>query len=158
MSHVEDTSPLSAANYSVAELRQSELFAHKFFLAGAVGVMLLSFLLSLPDNSGVVTVPGMNWSLPPLCTLKRTCGIDCPGCGLTRSFVALAHGDWEASIRYNAGGPLCFLLMMLQIPYRLWQMRRNSLGKPEIFAGWFTTLSLLLASIFLTLQWIAKQW
>lgn len=34
----------------------------------------------------------------PLCGVKFFIGIDCPGCGLTRAMVALAHGQIHRSI------------------------------------------------------------
>jgi len=36
------------------------------------------------------------------CALNLVTGISCPGCGNTRSFIALLHGDIYQAIRYNA--------------------------------------------------------
>jgi len=57
--------------------------------------------------------------LPPLCGSQLFLGISCPGCGLTRSWVALAHGDIARSLMYHRLGWLLLFLAMLQIPYRL---------------------------------------
>ena len=46
----------------------------------------------------------------PLCFFKVLTGLDCPGCGLTRSFLALARGHLGEAIRFNAAGPLVYLL------------------------------------------------
>jgi len=32
-------------------------------------------------------------SVPPICLFRITTGFDCPGCGMTRAFVHLGHGD-----------------------------------------------------------------
>ena len=59
------------------------------------------------------------WIVPESCALKRVTNIPCPGCGLTRSFIRLAHGDWSDSLRFHRLGWLLFALAILQIPYRL---------------------------------------
>jgi hypothetical protein len=57
--------------------------------------------------------------LPPLCGSQVMFGISCPGCGLTRSWVSLAHGDVSRSLMHHRLGWLLMALAMLQIPYRL---------------------------------------
>ncbi len=49
--------------------------------------------------------------LGALCWLHAAFGIECPMCGMTRSFVALAHGDLAAAFRFHAAGPLLFAAM-----------------------------------------------
>ena len=43
---------------------------------------------------------------PSLCPFRLASGLPCPGCGLTRSVVALAHGDLSASLYYHPLGPV----------------------------------------------------
>ena len=38
----------------------------------------------------------------PVCPLYAMTGIACPGCGLTRGFHALFHGDILAALHFNA--------------------------------------------------------
>jgi hypothetical protein len=38
----------------------------------------------------------------PVCPLYTLTGIHCPGCGLTRGFHALFHGDVLAALHFNA--------------------------------------------------------
>jgi hypothetical protein len=71
----------------------------------------------LPDER--VAIRGTEARLPPSCPSKVIFHFDCPGCGLTRSFVHIAHGDWESSLRVNRVGWLIMLAASLQIPYRL---------------------------------------
>jgi uncharacterized protein DUF2752 len=65
---------------------------------------------------------GASWSagllLPPLCFSRQWFGVNCPGCGLTRSLVHLAHGDWGESWRCHRLGWLLAGLVVLQVPYR----------------------------------------
>ncbi|WP_299042334.1 DUF2752 domain-containing protein [uncultured Thermosynechococcus sp.] len=48
---------------------------------------------------------------PPflLCPFRAITGIPCPGCGLTRSFLAIARGDFENALRMHLFGPVLFL-------------------------------------------------
>lgn len=38
----------------------------------------------------------------PVCPLYALTGFACPGCGLTRGFHALFHGDWTTALHFNA--------------------------------------------------------
>jgi hypothetical protein len=46
------------------------------------------------------------WNPPhlPLCTFQRLTGRPCPGCGMTRSMMALTHGDLLRSLRMHPLG------------------------------------------------------
>jgi len=51
-----------------------------------------------------------------LCYLKATLGIPCPGCGLTRSYLALFKGDFYGAFYYHPLfilPPLLFLIVVL---------------------------------------------
>jgi hypothetical protein len=41
---------------------------------------------------------------PVLCPFRRLTGLPCPGCGLTRSWVYLVHGDVHAAVWANPFG------------------------------------------------------
>ena len=47
----------------------------------------------------------------PVCPLYSLTGFACPGCGLTRGFHALFHGDILTALDYNALLPLFALLI-----------------------------------------------
>jgi hypothetical protein len=48
----------------------------------------------------------------PACPLLQVTGMACPGCGLTRGFHALFHGDIWTAISYNALIPIyCFIFL-----------------------------------------------
>ena len=49
----------------------------------------------------------------PVCPLYSMTGLACPGCGLTRGFHALFHGDLLTAIDYNATIPLFVLIFGL---------------------------------------------
>ena len=69
-------------------------------LLGALGlgiVFALSFLMQ-PSGHG-----------PSFCTFKNAFGIPCPGCGLTRSFIAISHGRFAAAFRMHLMGPFIYV-------------------------------------------------
>ncbi len=48
----------------------------------------------------------------PLCLFKFLTQLDCPGCGLVRSFISISHGHLLQAVRYNAMGPLLYLFFL----------------------------------------------
>jgi hypothetical protein len=53
---------------------------------------------------------------PTICVFKNLLGVECPGCGMTRAFSCILHGDPVAAISYNrlvvVVFPLfCFILL-----------------------------------------------
>jgi hypothetical protein len=48
--------------------------------------------------------------LPVLCAFRRTTGLPCPGCGLTRSWSLAAHGDLSGALARHPFGPASLLV------------------------------------------------
>jgi len=120
---------------------------HREMLALACGIIVVSLLLIVrgDDHAAFVLLPG--WPIPSTCPSQTIFGVDCPGCGLTRSFIFLAHADWHNAFVRNRMGWLLALAVVLQIPYRivaLWGHNRQPLGRhvPQI-AGMFLIIALI---------------
>jgi hypothetical protein len=95
---------------------------HRSVLVLAAGVVLLAVLMGPSDD--VVQLFG--YDVPVLCAFRRLTGSACPGCGLTRSFAFMAHGMVRQAFEVHPAGPLAFVVVALQVPYRswrLWQLR-----------------------------------
>jgi len=56
--------------------------------------------------------------LPEVCTFHNLTDLPCPGCGLTRSIVAIVHGRIKSSFNYHCLGIITLFYMILQIGYR----------------------------------------
>lgn len=56
-----------------------------------------------------VVTPAVSTSGPELCPMRLITGLPCPGCGLTRSWIAAAHGDLADGFAYNIFGPISLL-------------------------------------------------
>ena len=96
----------------------------------ACGVVVLSFLLQVRPDQRVEFrwLPG--WPLPQTCLSRSLYEVECPGCGLTRSLIHLASADWQASFTIHRVGWLMAIAIVLQIPYRIIQLRRC--GEPML--------------------------
>lgn len=55
-------------------------------------------------------------TMPVSCLWKSLLGVPCPGCGLTRAFVSLGRGDFQAAWDFH---PWAFLLFPLCLWYAL---------------------------------------
>jgi uncharacterized protein DUF2752 len=69
-----------------------------------VAVFLLSFYLTVPAVEKL-----------PLCFFHSFTHLECPGCGLLRSFISISHGQWIRAIRWNALGPLVYLFLVVYL-------------------------------------------
>jgi Protein of unknown function (DUF2752) len=96
---------------------------HREMLVIACLVVILAFVLQVRGEEKVAVAGRDSLTLPPLCFSYATFGVRCPGCGLTRSFVHLAHGNWAASWHQHRVGWFLALLVVLQIPYRILSLR-----------------------------------
>ncbi len=112
----------------------------------AVGGLLAAF-------SGAAAVwyfDPVSSGLFPACPLYTTTGFACPGCGLTRGFHALFHGDVLTALDYNALIPLVVVffgylfLSMLMVAVR---GRGFSIGKVNLTLIWVTFFALLVFGI-----------
>jgi len=86
--------------------------------------------------------------LPESCPSRSFLQVECAGCGLTRSFVHLAHGDFAASWSAHRLGWLLALAVVFQVPYRIVALRSENdtpLGRsfPGI-VGWSLGLALII--------------
>jgi len=74
----------------------------RFVLPLTSAVFAVSALWSPADLPGVV-----------LCPFRAVTGLPCPGCGMTRAFCALGHGDLSGAFGYNALAPFVFAAALL---------------------------------------------
>ncbi len=105
------------------------LRTHRNVFIVSVVVVLASALLHVTqDGQGLALTSGAG-PLPGMCLTRSIAHVDCPGCGITRSFVATAHGDLVRAFRLHRLGPPLFLLLLLQIPLRAYALVRR-IGRP----------------------------
>lgn len=88
-------------------------------LFGAILLLVLGASLDVGrDAAGGEQVLADGRALPPLCFFRTFTGVPCAGCGITRSTIALLHGDPVGAHRHHPLGAAIVLLLAAQIPYR----------------------------------------
>lgn len=128
---------------------------HAIFLAMACAVIIASFTLSV-GGSQRVTLPWLGFALPSICQFKNLTGIDCPGCGLSRGFIHLAHGDFAGAWKFNPAAALVFVFVVAQIPYRSAQLWRIYRGQPELQWRRIGNAAIAVLAVALISQWLVK--
>jgi hypothetical protein len=79
------------------------------------GITLFALALAVFSASRVSEWPVK----PPPCMLRTTTGIPCPGCGATRAFAALAHGDAVSAFTLNPLAVTAVGIVMLWFAFAL---------------------------------------
>jgi hypothetical protein len=110
-------------------------------LHGVCMAVIIAASILLPSAQG--------W--PKLCLFNSLTGYPCPFCGLSRSFMAIGHGDFKTAWRYNLlGVPLYVLFATLAIrltaqpEIKIWLSNKNmvTMAMSTLFA-WALKLLLI---------------
>lgn len=83
-----------------------------------------------------------------ICSVKSTFGIDCPGCGLQRAFIALLKGDVIESLK-NHLALIPFLITILLLLIQLIKKYPNG--------GTWVMWSFIITSAVTLIQYFVKQ-
>jgi Protein of unknown function (DUF2752) len=75
---------------------------HAWLILLGLSVMFCLSVLWRPSDNGII-----------LCPFRALTGYPCPGCGMTRAFSALAHGEPLRAILYNPLSPILFVAAIL---------------------------------------------
>ncbi len=150
--------PAIAAEDRVAEptYSQPDTVLHWTLLGISSAVVLAAVLLRVHGEERVV-LPVVGIPLPGTCTFKQFVGADCPGCGLTRCFVSMGHGQLGRAWRFNPVGVVFFAVVASQIPFRAIQLWRLKRGVAEIRLGWWGYSTMLLVLAALLVQWVVRM-
>ena len=129
---------------------------HLVFFLLSSGVIVAAAGLRIRGEAEVLW-PGTSVAMPGACTFKRFTGIDCPGCGLTRCFICLMHGEFARAWSYNPAGIVFFGVVAFQVPFRGWQLWRLKTGRDEFQLGHRADWVIIgIAGLLLT-QWAIRR-
>jgi hypothetical protein len=128
---------------------------HGLLAAISLGVIVMAATMRSAGPSDVF-LPGMKVALPELCLTKSILGVPCPGCGMTRSFIAIAHGQWRRAWNFNPASFLMFAFIAGQIPWRLCQIRRLRNHQEELDPTVFY-VPMVVMVVLLFAQWVVKM-
>ena len=93
--------------------RVFQLWPSTYFLGA---LLLLSALLPLPHHNRIA-----GWG--SICWFHNFTGLPCPGCGLTRAWVTMAHGQLGESLAWHPLGPLLFVTALGYVIWSSWAAR-----------------------------------
>lgn len=95
---------------------------HFPFLAAGIAVPVLASLLVVVDSERIAFRFLPQFVLPQTCFSRAFFSFNCPACGLTRSIIFLVQGRFWDSLAMHRLGWFMFLLIVAQVPYRLWRL------------------------------------
>lgn len=127
---------------------------HITFLCIMITCTTLPFFLRLPSSPGSAKLSFFGLELPSACPTYSFFGFECPGCGLTRSFVSLAHGRFQESIGYHRLGLLLYVFCLSQVGFRTYALRRLRQPLPERLLAVQTWIAWALIAL-LIVNWMA---
>ena len=113
----------------------------------AIGVVILASVMEIHDDQKVAFRGWSGLPLPELCTARAWFGATCPGCGLTRGMIRLAHADWSAAFQLHRLSGLMAFAILVQIPYRITCLATGRLPLGTAAPRWFGRF--LIAALFL---------
>lgn len=140
---------LAAESPSAEPFRVRRMRRHVIGIAGFSLLLLACVLLQANEDS----VSTLGFQLPEICMMKRTTGVPCPGCGLTRCFILMGHGDFRGAWTMSPAGTLFFTLMVAQIPLQGFQLWRAWRGRPDSISRWNGHILVALGGL-LIVQWV----
>lgn len=95
-------------------------YVHLLILGVCLTIVITAFVM--PPDQVMARGLGLRWQF--YCFLDKLFGLKCASCSLAQSFSACAQGQLSQAFKYDGLGPLIFLYLLLQIPYRLWSLAK----------------------------------
>lgn len=115
--------------------------------AAILASLLLARVLAAAD-ANAVRVAGRE--MPVLCISRLLFGVNCPGCGMTRSVLMTLGGDLRGALALNPGGPLLVAALILLGAQLVFAAARRS--EPRRLLTCASTYGVVVASAML-LHW-----
>ncbi|MFK7769095.1 MAG: DUF2752 domain-containing protein [Mariniblastus sp.] len=137
-----------------ANFIRSEIRLHVFFVVLAAGILLASMLMSSQGETGVY-LPGLSTPMPPTCASRRLFDLECPGCGMTRAFISISHGQFARAWKFNPASFIVYAFAAAQIPWHLMQIWRLRTNRLPVAWTWTYFIPIFIVIVMLS-AWIWK--
>lgn len=101
-----------------------------FWILAVCGIFTAAMILTPSGSSqSELWIAGTSVRLPDLCQFKQIFGRNCPGCGMTRSFVYSARLQLADAWSVQPIGTLLAMLLAASVPLRVWQISQLHRGQ-----------------------------
>jgi len=97
---------------------KADLAPHLVILIICCGIIAAALIIT-PAKTEISYLKIGSIPLPDTCIFHNLTGLPCPGCGLSRSIVAAAHGEIINSFSHHRLGLLTLAYILLQFVFRL---------------------------------------
>jgi hypothetical protein len=93
--------------------------------------------------------------LPVICPSRLLFGVNCPGCGMTRSVLMTLGGDLRGALNVNPAGPFLVVALILLAAQLLFaaRVREESPSVTRRLRPWASLYGVVVASVML-IQWV----
>jgi len=124
-------------------------------VAGLIALVFIASVLGV-DRWRVLGLQAIGPEGSTLCLLRRTTGLPCPTCGMTRSFCAMGRGEVADAFQKHPLGPVLYALLafvMVRSAAAAVRGRRLFAGTARLLL--WTVPVLLAAAVVL---WVVRLW
>ncbi len=123
--NVRETMRITGSPIFGQRIRPQVVRHHLVILGISLAIVVLALALEVRPDQRVAFPFLSDFPLPEACLSKRWLGWNCPGCGLTRSLIHLAHGRPRESFAAHHVGWMMAAAVLIQFPYRILALRRG---------------------------------
>ena len=92
-------------------------------------------------------------SIPHFCLFDKLIGIECPVCGITRSFCEFSNGNFDIAFNLNSSSLYVALFFMLQVPLRIISLVRKNMRNRVNFISKYLGNTVLIVVL---INWVIK--
>ena len=131
------------------------MFAACLWLFGSLTILTLAAIMSVGPARRIY-LPGLSVPMPETCMLHARFGLDCPGCGLTRSFIHFAHGRLLEGISLNPAGIAIFVFVAAQVPAAAIRFALGRSSRIAILWSRCNELALIVLPMLTLIQWLVR--
>jgi hypothetical protein len=118
----------ASPNELASDAKKTLRFAY-FWIFAVTTVFAAALILSpVADSQAAISIAGTSILMPDLCQFKRIFARDCPGCGMTRSFIYVVRFQLASAWSIHPVGTLLAIFLAATIPHRAWQIRQLRRG------------------------------
>lgn len=132
---------------------KADLAPHLVILIICSGIIAAALILTPTKTENPYLKIG-RITLPDTCIFHNLTGLPCPGCGLSRSIVAAAHGEIISSFSLHRLGLLTLAYIMLQFIFRLGWMLFPKYGLQFSQTGRYLDRGIIGLAVLFGLNWI----